>query len=248
MAEERLKRFTKKRIALCTAVVLFAAVIGLLVANHDSTPMPVYQGKTAKEWLYNVSKTNQGGANEAFREMGSNAVPFLVHEMVRDDSAGEKFYRRIYGVLPAALSRRVSEPVDRRDRVSNATFALLNSTSPSAIPLLLPILSEADPERQFSALRVLSFVVGPDDTNCLTPVTSCLSSKDYSVCIEAAGVLEKMNRAELAITSLSNFLRSTNSDARINCLFVLSHIDSTNSAKWAAFLTNDPEWKTFQSK
>src|SRR5690348_9358947 len=89
-------RFTKKRIALCAAVVLFAAVIGLLVANHDSTPMPSYQGKTAREWMYDHSRGIGSPRYDAFRAMGSNAIPFLVHELARKNTVRENLNEWLY--------------------------------------------------------------------------------------------------------------------------------------------------------
>ena len=69
-------RFRKKRIGIFIVGVLLAAAVWLVVASRDSMPMPVYEGKTARQWMYGARDSDSSEVAEAFREMGSNAVPF----------------------------------------------------------------------------------------------------------------------------------------------------------------------------
>jgi hypothetical protein len=237
---------TKRRIAFLATGFVLAVAVWLLIDNHDSTPMPMYHGRTAREWLYGVARTNQDAAMEAFHQMGSNAFPFLVHELERKDSARDTSWQWIYSKLPSVISRHFSDPESRNEKLSRTVFTLINVADSKAIPPLLDVLKKGDDEQRMPALRVLTYVVRPDDTNCLVPVMNCLRSKDYQVCIEATTVLERMNLERIAISQLTNFLSSTNAEARITCLLILSHIDPSNEARWAEILTNDPAWKASQ--
>ncbi len=236
MAEQPLKtstaRFTKKRVALCTAVGLLAAVIGLLVANYDSTPMPSYQGKTASEWLYEVNGMRAKEQSEAFRQMGSNAVPFLAHELARKDSPWEKFCFWIYPKLPSGIRKHLSLPLRTNMRHARAAFALGFANSRTAIPPILRLITEGDKYQRLFGLGVLDSLVKPDDTNCIPQLTICLRSPDPDICFSTAAILIKLHSGELAIPALTNFLVRTNIFVLTTSSDLLKQIDPTNATKW----------------
>ncbi len=241
MAEERHKRFTKKRVALCAAV-LFAAVIGLLVANHDSTPMPVYKGRTARDLLGDVLAASNAGETDAFEHMGSNAVPFLVHELNRKNSHWERFARWLYPKLPSAVSSHLHMPLRQPTRWGAAAIALEQANSRTAIPALTNLLTHSEDVRQSMALGVLTHLLRPEDTNCIPVLTNCLRSTDVYFCIEAARALQRVNAEKLAVAALTNFVTSADWHERLYLLDSLRYIDAPNSNKWHQMLTNDPGW------
>ncbi len=240
MAEERYKTFTKKRVALCAAVVLFAAVIGLLVANHDSTPMPVYQGKTAREWMYSRSLNFGSARIDAFHEMGSNAVPFLVHELARKNSVSESFKEWLYPKLPQGISKHFSPPMSAGFRLMIAASCLIEVDSRSAIPPLRRLVTEGNAAQQFFALFALAELVKPEDTNLIPELKICLNSKEPSVCVAAAGILDHLHSGEIAIPTLTNVLAGTNVSESMNAWKLLRKIEPTNAARWDVMLTNSP--------
>ncbi len=86
-------------------IVLVVLCLGLgavvLVRSFSRNRMPVYQGRSAQEWLGEVFTTNQGAALHAFRTMGTNALPVVLHAFEKRDSAWDKFYQKKYPQLPA---------------------------------------------------------------------------------------------------------------------------------------------------
>ncbi len=233
------------RVGLLVAGVVLAAVIGLLVTSHDATRLPVYQGKTAREWLYLVRSSNPDRAIEAFaafHQMGSNGVAYLVDEFEREDSSWDKFCHWAYWKLPAGIRTHLRQPFLQAERCPTIFLVLQDVQSGTEIPPLLQYLAKGDDDQQALALRVLADFVGPTITNCLVAVTNCLGSKNYWVCVGATDVLEKMGLANLAISPLVNFVSSTNAEVRVDCLETLAHIDRANTAKWTKMLTNEPTW------
>ncbi len=241
-------RFTKKRIVLVVAVLLFAAVIGLLVANHEWTPMPVYQGKTAREWMRAADASDPVAAMDAFQKMGSNAAPFLLRELEGEDTAWDKLYERMYPKLPMRIQARLSLPMDRRERWIIATIALEQMNDREMIPEVLRIMSKGDSEQRHMVIGVLYSVMGPEDTNCIPTLVNCLNSTNSTVLIAAADMLERLNSGKLAIAKLTNSLSSTNSMVRLKCLDRLSRLDVANSNEWHKMFTNEPAWKVWQGK
>jgi HEAT repeat protein len=198
-----------KWLSFCAAVLPFAAVIALLAASCASTPMPVYQGKTAREWLYATFPFTQEEQQKAFHEMGSNAVPYLVHELEREDP----------------------------QRSSDAKRALLYTRSRSAVTPMLLLLSKKDDAHEFYALVVLYNLAKPEDTNWVPQLTASLNSRQPWNRVICARVLEKVNSGQLAIPALTNMLSEPNWISA-ECLMLLERVDSTNAAMWHKRLTN----------
>lgn len=232
-------RFTKKRVVLFVAVALFVAVIGLSIAVHDSTPMPVYQGKTAREWAYFEMRTNTTEARQAFEKMGSNAVPFLVYDLARKESTSERLRWWIYVKLPRSIRSRVSPPLATSNRRGDVAEALSSANSRTAIPLLLPVLAQGEAQQQWLTLRVLLDLLNPSDTNCVPALMQCLDSTNFTVAYGAFEALEQMNLEKLAIPSLANFATGSDAEARMSALQLLARIDSANEPKWSNQLTRE---------
>ncbi|MDB6110056.1 MAG: hypothetical protein JWR69_1806 [Pedosphaera sp.] len=96
---------TKRTVVVLAAslvLLVLLAVIAVKMLSPLGGPMPVYQGKTAREWL-NQSPTNQAAAVTAFQEMGPAALPVLVHVFQKGDPSWARFYRRAYPKIPRIL-------------------------------------------------------------------------------------------------------------------------------------------------
>ncbi len=246
MGEERHKRFTKKRIALCAAVVLFAAVVGLLVAGHDSTPMPVYKGKTAKEWLYSRGRNIGSARADAFHAMGSNAVPFLVHELARKNTIAENLNEWLYVMVPQRIRRHLSQPVPAILRQTLASEGLLNANSRSAIPPLLRVVAEGNGTQRYAAASIVNSLVKPKDTNLVLQLTMCLNQNDPLVSLTVAATLDVLHSGEVAIPTLTNIIGGTDASESEQAWKLLRKFDPTNAAKWDAMFTNRSSPPAFQ--
>ncbi len=231
------------RIAMLITAIILAGAVWLLLPAPSAPPAPVYQGKTMYDWLYNVRPTNQALAMEAFKQMGATAVPFLVRELERKDSAWDKFCQWTYAKLPTEITRHLPEHRKQIIRWNNASFGLVSTRSKAAIPPLLRMLSEEDTTRQAEALSALQFIVQPSDTNCVPQLTVCFHSQEPAVCLLSAGILDRISPWTLTIPPLTNLVDSTNAWARVQSLELLQRHDPTNSQKWRRMLTNESLWK-----
>ena len=154
----------KKRL---TIVVLLLAVglAGLLVLNRQSDE-PSYQGKSFSYWFrqYCLAWAGASGGpadvTEALRQMGTNAVPYLVGALLNtnQDSSPRKFYQEFVDRLPSGLQERLPVLVSaqrRRDKAADALFY----TKPPA-PVLLPLLTNALQSPDVTARRHALWVLG----------------------------------------------------------------------------------------
>src|ERR1700722_1783893 len=117
----------KLLVIVALSALLLVIFLAILVSISSPGNMPSYQGKTARQWLNEVFTTNQTAALNAFREMGSNALPILVQAMRKKDSKWDRFYRGLHPKLPGFVRNRVSEPsAPDRDRWSAAQVVLMN--------------------------------------------------------------------------------------------------------------------------
>ena len=119
-------------IALIVGALLLAVGILLFGPRYKE---PVYQGKRLSEWLAALRTPRKEAAADAIRQMGSGAVPFLIHELQATDSPlkvmviGLVQKQRWYPV-------RFVEANERHERARAALKALGPLAAP-AIPMLI---------------------------------------------------------------------------------------------------------------
>ena len=137
----------------------------MVLCVHRNGSEPGYKGKPLSFWFreYCLAWPNASGAPEpitgAIRAMGSDAVPYLVRELLstNQDSGIRKWYVRLADSLPLALQRGLPRSISaerRRDTASDALFY----TKPSAyvlLPLLTNALNSPDVTQRQRALFVL---------------------------------------------------------------------------------------------
>src|SRR5213594_4275496 len=100
----------KKTGKIALLVGAMAAIVAVFfLASQPSEP--VYQGKHLSQWLWEFDMSNSllepdrgKKAEEAIREMGTNAVPFLVRELRVRDS---RLKIRMLKLIPKALLGRM---------------------------------------------------------------------------------------------------------------------------------------------
>jgi hypothetical protein len=228
----------KRKLPILAAVIVLAAVAWLLIANHDSTPMPVYQGKTAREWMFDVWKTNQPLAFDAFREMGSNAVPFLMHEFQRTNAWPARAYSWIYGMVPQLIRQSLPRPLSDTARWFRVESFVAVMPRQAVLPGLNRFIREGCPMQQMIAMDLLQGNNSPEDTNCVPSLIECLKSPDGRVRSAARITLDEINLGKEATPLLTNSLSSTNIVVRMVIRDLLLKIDPTNAIKYEVILQN----------
>jgi len=136
-------RNMKRRHVLClvTGVTLFAAVF---VAWPRGPKEPVYKGKPITQWVdeaYDVGIFDQTEETDAaMRAFGTNAVPFLMHELTRPISSREGCFRAWFnGLSFFGIHLRTDE---ERVRVAGHGLMLLETNAALALPVLARYLDD----------------------------------------------------------------------------------------------------------
>ena len=148
-----------RKVVLLITGLLLAAAVWLLIECWPSPRGYVYEDKTVRQWLGEVFTTNQSQAMAAFRNMGTNAFPGIIHELKKNESPLEKMEQRLHSRLPASLRRRWQWPLAQQNIWSAATLVLLNDrpSHGGALAELVPILANTN---YLSREYILSLMAG----------------------------------------------------------------------------------------
>ena len=75
----------KRFLVLCLAVLLLLLAAAFLGGVFDSGPS--FQGKSARRWAQGLrfQSVPEGEVMEAFKKMGTNSIPMLLHEIQREE-------------------------------------------------------------------------------------------------------------------------------------------------------------------
>src|SRR3989454_7051285 len=185
---------------LLPSVFIGAAIFVFMVLwVRRNSSEPSYKGRPINYWFreYCLAWPNASGAPEpitdAIRAMGSDAVPYLVRELLstNQDSGIRKWYVRLADSLPLTLQRGLPRSISadrRRDKASDALFY----SKPSAhvlLPLLTNALNSPDVTQRQRALFVLGgagdgaqsaapyLVAAPKDPDTIARSIAALSLK-----------------------------------------------------------------------
>lgn len=139
-------------VAVLGVLCLLTAVAVLLLR---APPTLKYGGKSVAAWAHDLefggsNPARRAEAERAFRAMGTNAIPALVHLLEQRDSVVSTTVGREAERLPRPLVRwvyRTFQPHDRAQRRAEAAMALavLGPEALSAIPALEQALGDANP-------------------------------------------------------------------------------------------------------
>lgn len=245
----------KKRIAITVAVVLALGIaMALLLGTSSRRDMPVYQGRTAQQWLGEVFTTNRMQALKALREMGPNVLPVIVRAFEKEDSAWDRFYQRKYPKLPFWLHSRLSRPMADEERWSAAEMAAINVSAKAAVPDFTRLMAKGNRARQGYLILPLVDFIGPEDTNCVAVLIQCLQSSNPEMRKLAATGLERIGPgARAAVPALVAVLAGRNLDGtfqnlpfalKLNAAQALWRIDHQTNASADIFrealISSDP--------
>ena len=167
----------KRRVAIVVGAVV-VAVIGMVVFWQGQKE-PEYQGKKLSEWVEICSRYDRfakyGGpavpeeqlrvAVKAIRQIGTNALPLLVHWLEIDRATGGHMYRAAEK-LPAKLrhQRIVSDYLTRPHKhfaAAQIGFEILGSEAFYAIPDLARLVERGTGQTSGEAVKILFHLGGP---------------------------------------------------------------------------------------
>lgn len=166
-------------------VVLTLAAIGA-VLYYSRTNEPSYQGRGLSQWLSDIenARDDREPAMNAVRQIGTNAIPYLLGMMRAEDS---KLKETCNTLLARAHIYRIRIP-DANGKHSRALFGFeaLGCQASSAIPELTVLVNNPKIAR-LAALALVNI-----STNGVEAATSGLQSTNALVRRETAGVLGTM--------------------------------------------------------
>jgi HEAT repeat protein len=220
------------------ALVLVLAGTGVVVLWPRQ---PSYGGKTLASWLRNLQGTTpaiRGEAQEAIRQIGTNALPILVRKLRAEDSPMRiRLFRWLRRTSILGIPMREAE--DWRLRAADACGALGPMAEP-AIPDLLEA-SKKSVNSYNVTMRALSDVGAP----AVNPLISALTNANSTVRQAAAGALGYMGpQAQAAVPALVKSMRDEDARVRVNAALALGKI-GVGSAEAVNALTSaltDPDY------
>ena len=174
----------RKKWRLGLIAVLGLAAIGALL-HASRTNVPSYQGRALNQWLSDIENANDDRAAEsaknAVRQIGTNAIPYLLDMMRAEDS-------KLKETLTALLARlhiyriRIADASGKHLRASIA-FEALGPQASSAIPELKALLNNPKTVR---CAAVALVYINPDGVEA---AATGLQSTNALVRRETTGVL-----------------------------------------------------------
>lgn len=142
----------RRRIYLGALVIGIIAVSAALLFRPSLPPQPYYQGRSLDSWLDEWA-TNQLGSDfskytKVVAAIGTNAIPFVLRRLERDDSFLKNKYREVWPKLPGFVRelfpRRNPNPFYDFFTAQMAAYAF-QSCGSNAVPLLVPRLKDRNP-------------------------------------------------------------------------------------------------------
>jgi HEAT repeats/HEAT repeat len=214
------KRFYILGIILIAAAFVFLARFILA----PGTPDPIYQGKPLSKWVAtpnpgSYDASGYASAIVAVKEMGTNALPYLIHELRSQDSP-------LWGFVPPSAYRlklvqriRLMSGPNASLRQQRAVYFLeiLGPAAKPAIPALSECLDRPDIAEQ--AAEVLGYygmsghvALGREAT---LPLLKALTNGDARARFVAANALGLLGtRPDLVVPALINALKDPAPDVR----------------------------------
>lgn len=145
-------------------LLVLAAILGwqTAVVLRDT---PTYQGKSPRYWLNYEFKGTRAAIEERFREvwtgLGSNAVPFLVKALERQDNGDLelKYIVFLEGTAPPSLRNILPKPgvgpSEFRRRAAIVLGSLGEDARPAIPALLKAAQTDPNPEVRYRAVMAL---------------------------------------------------------------------------------------------
>jgi hypothetical protein len=186
-----------KRLRLI-AFIVFVLLAGMLAFYHFHNREPSYQGLTLTEWL----EGNQGAAlypmyNEsnlvectnAVKQMGTNAIPFLLEKLNARDNAFERHLRELLEAQ-SLIDLHLLRP-EENHVLGCQGFGALGKDAMSAVPALDALIKDQSNPYRYEALISL-IGIRPEKDIFLPILLRTLHDKDFTIRGNSANALQKL--------------------------------------------------------
>ena len=149
---------------------------------------PVYRGKRYSEWLYGKGKNRR----EALQAVGTEGIPFLLHEFEATDSALKK---KLLAMLPVGTKDSLGlRPAELRRARSFCAFVGVADQAGCAVPRLCKMLDDPDPDIARRAASALGYM-GKAAEPAIPALTRQLQSADPEQEKQLRRSLDRIERA-----------------------------------------------------
>jgi len=176
---------------LAVLLVILGVLVGVMLQSGE----PVYRGKSISRWINDVGVFASPPA-PALPLLDSNAVPFLVEALDRQDGQLRRAYLRIWHKLPSRVQNRLPQPVPGWAIRANAAALLgtIGTNATPAIPALIRALKtdNVDLVRAFSAKSLAQIHKG-DKLVMEALAEAAKNDTEASVRFEALNALKEFN-------------------------------------------------------
>jgi HEAT repeat protein len=194
-----------KRRSVIALLILAAILIvaGFIAFFH--APEPSYQGKTVAAWIDDYVALNaanhtfqasdpgeRAAVTEAFKEMGTNCIPFIFRRLERQDAPMRTRYRALWPKLPKILQRLLPAPKPVLD--ANAASMLVGYSGGAPVELcLLAVKSPSSTVREVAVRGIHDSInprLAPRQSDLIIPeMTALLNDPSKFVRLWSAGTL-----------------------------------------------------------
>lgn len=193
---------------------------GIVLFLLLSTPEPTYRGRTITAWQEDWAARRNRIWPEAVKHIGTNALPYAIRNLARNDSFWRGKYARLQPKLPGFFQRIFPKPGPLLQEVDGANLFICIGTN--SIPYAIALLKHKSPTVRraaawsFAGLRFLS----PAAEQGIPALISTLHDPDRLVRFDAALSLEEMGPAASgAVPSLTQMVAYVGTGAESNNLF-----------------------------
>lgn len=217
-----MKKHWRKRLLMSTAAVVVVLLLGFLVVSLKHSREPRFQGRRISLWLEDFAAQKSVPVDQALREAGTNALPFVVQELEKSDSPWQTGYRRLWFKCPAPLQKILPTPKPPLAVVhgANAFFYIGTNSLASAIALLQ---HKSPTVRQAAAWGICTLRrQSPTANQAIPALTTALNDPDQYVRFYALLAFTEMGAdASNAVPAITAVLAPVTTNAVTNINFAL---------------------------
>ena len=205
----------RKPLLIAMAILV---VVGVASWGFMSQREPAYQGKPFSFWLdrycWNFMASSAEGIKErnqaevAVRQIGTNGLPVLLGMIKAANSHPWQDKANELLCMQSLISFRFSRRYDYRAAVQG--FILLGANAAPAVPALIELLTNSDPDVREAATIALG-AIKPEPEQAVLPLVQRINDTDGWVRFEAIRAIGQIHRKpELAVPALIGNLQSSN--------------------------------------
>ena len=195
----------------------FAGMALLLALPRE----PIYLGRPISAWLDDMAAHKATASSAAIKNIGTNAIPYAVRNLARNDSWWRAKYKAIRPKLPKLLQKRVPELKTNLQAVegANVFYHVGTNSLPFAIALLK---HESSTVRQAAAWGLSSLRrMSPAATAAIPALTQALDDPDRMVRFNACISLREMGAdASNAVPALTRLVANSGTGPQTNDFYV----------------------------